>query len=145
MDTNLQHVTDGKASTGPECRFCLDNGLLVDAPVRTTAKYYVLESKDPRLPCAVMVVPFRHAESPFEVTTEEWMDFGAALNEARQWLEQYHPTGFTVGWNVGETAGQHVAHAHLHVVARFDADPAAGKGIRAALLRLQNEADLPHV
>ena len=129
----------------PNVAFASTMDCIVDAPVRTTAKYYVLESKDPRLPCAVMVVPFRHAESPFEVTTEEWMDFGAALNEARQWLEQYHPTGFTVGWNVGETAGQHVAHAHLHVVARFDADPAAGKGIRAALLRLQNEADLPHV
>ena len=32
------------------------------------------------------------------------------------------PDGYNVGINVGEAAGQTVAHAHLHVIPRYQGD-----------------------
>jgi len=50
---------------------------------------------------------------------------------AKAHLEYCDPDGFTLGWNVGAVAGQHVFHVHLHVVARFADESNAGRGIRA--------------
>lgn len=121
------------------CRFCRLNELLSDEPLSTTKKFFVLASRDPALPEAVMVVSHRHAETPFDLLQDEWLDLPVALELARQHLHEYAPGGYTIGWNVGVVAGQSVGHVHLHVIARFDSGPAAGKGIRAALLRLQDK------
>ena len=40
--------------------------------------------------------------------------------------------GYNIGWNVLGTGGQNVAHAHLHIIARYDDAPLAGKDIRSA-------------
>lgn len=119
-------------STAP-CRFCMDNGLLADAPVFETGQFYVLMSHDPALQHAAMVIPRRHSTSPFEMTAAEWTDLPAALDGARQALAPREPDGFTLGWNVGEVAGQTVSHTHLHVIARFRGEPMEGKGIRHPL------------
>ncbi|WP_297112478.1 HIT domain-containing protein [uncultured Devosia sp.] len=82
-----------------------------------------------------MVIPKRHSASPFEMNTDEWSDLPLALAAARESLEQFSPAGFTLGWNVGPAAGQTVGHTHLHVIARFEDDPMAGRGIRHPLKR----------
>lgn len=51
------------------------------------------------------------------------------LIESEKILSGVNPDGFIIGWNVKETAGQRVSHAHLHIVARFNDEPLAGKGI----------------
>lgn len=121
------------------CRFCLDNALLADDPIFITDKFFVLASNDPALPNATMVIPRRHSATPFEMTPEEWADLPNALAGAREALAKLTPDGFTLGWNVGEVAGQTVQHTHLHVIARFQDDPMAGKGIRHALKRLPED------
>ena len=55
------------------------------------------------------------------------------LQRARAHFDHLKPDGFTVGWNVGAAAGQHVFHTHLHILARFKGDPAEGAGIRRIL------------
>lgn len=115
------------------CRFCLGNGLLDDAPIATTALFYVLASRDPDLPGAAMVIPHRHIETPFELLPAEWQDLGQALARARTHLLGFQPAGYTIGWNVGAAAGQTIPHAHLHVIARHGTGHGAGEGLRAAL------------
>ncbi|MBB4067044.1 HIT family protein [Gellertiella hungarica] len=82
---------------------------------------------------SAMVIPFRHVETPFEFSSEEWSDLGGMLTEAKRRLDQFQPEGFTIGWNVGATGGQHIFHAHMHVVCRYEKDPKAGRGIRDLL------------
>ncbi|NNH41851.1 HIT family protein [Rhizobium laguerreae] len=77
-----------------------------------------------------MVIPFRHVETPFEFNSAEWADLGEMLTEAKRQLDSFQPDGFTIGWNVGATGGQHIFHAHMHVVCRSEKDPWAGQGIR---------------
>ena len=44
--------------------------------------------------------------------------------------KKYKPDGYNLGWNVGKTAGQEVAHAHFHIIPRYSDEPYAGKGLR---------------
>ncbi|UYO00628.1 MAG: HIT family protein [Devosia sp.] len=121
------------------CRFCLNNGLLVDSPVSETDLFYVLKSQDPLLPHAAMVIPRRHSQSPIEMTGAEWAELPLALGLAQASLAEPAPDGFTIGWNVGAAAGQTVSHTHLHVIARFAHEPTAGQGIRHPLKRRESE------
>ncbi|MBB3456529.1 diadenosine tetraphosphate (Ap4A) HIT family hydrolase [Rhizobium sp. BK313] len=122
-------LSSGKAG----CRFCLENALLIDQPLGGNRSFYMLGSIDPTLAHAAMIIPRRHAESPFDIRSEEWMDLEEMLATAKAYLAPADPDGFTVGWNVGAAGGQHVFHAHLHVIARFTGEPNAGKGIRAVI------------
>lgn len=117
----------------PGCRFCLDNRLLIDTPLLRSTHFYMLGSIDPMVPIAGMIIPFRHSETPFEISGEEWADFGVALEAAKSHFAVHQPAGFTLGWNVGAVAGQHVFHAHLHIIPRFKGAPNEGVGIRRTM------------
>lgn len=119
------------AAFEPCCRFCLENGLLLDAPAAATSKFYLLGSIERERPAQCLVVPYRHVLSPFDLDAEEWSELGGALRAAKVALNHFAPSGWTIGWNVGASGGQEIMHAHLHVVARFDDEVSAGRGIHA--------------
>ena len=78
-----------------------------------------------------VIIPKSGVGSPFELSDKEWADSQSLLKDLKKYLDEtYHPDGYNIGWNVGEVAGQHVAHAHLHVIPRFADEPLAGKGLR---------------
>jgi diadenosine tetraphosphate (Ap4A) HIT family hydrolase len=63
----------------------------------------------------------------------------AFVEEAKILLDnKFHPDGYNLGVNVGETAGQTIAHAHLHVIPRYrgDVDQPRG-GVRGVIPRKQ--------
>lgn len=124
----------------PGFRFCRANGLLSDSPILETQHFYLLASRDPALQHAAMIVPHRHSETPFEMTPEEWADFGLALEAAREHFASHRPDGFTLGWNVGAVGGQNVFHTHLHIIPRFAGEPLEGKGIRYAFKQQGSKA-----
>ena len=84
-----------------------------------------------------MIVPHRHVEIPFKLNYEERSEVSEALSSVKSRFDFKNANGFTVGWNVGATAGQTVFHAHLHVFARFKGEPSEVFGIHS-LLRNQN-------
>jgi diadenosine tetraphosphate (Ap4A) HIT family hydrolase len=55
------------------------------------------------------------------------------MGSARDRLSGFEPDGYTIGWNVGAVAGQEIFHAHMHVIARFDDEESAGRGLHSAL------------
>jgi diadenosine tetraphosphate (Ap4A) HIT family hydrolase len=87
-----------------------------------------------------VIVPKKHRETVFDLTEEEWTATHQLLQEAKQLLDtKYKPDGYNVGWNSGETGGQHIFYAHLHVIPRFADEPYAGRGIRSWLKREENK------
>ena len=54
------------------------------------------------------------------------------MKDVKEFLQkEYNPDGFNLGVNCGETAGQTVFHAHIHVIPRYKGDvPNPRGGIR---------------
>ena len=121
-----------------DCPFCLASGSIRPEMLASDAVCYVIASRDPVLPDAVMIIPFRHVETPFDLTEEKWISTHRLLAWAKAHLDRRGAEGYSVGWNVGEVGGQSVPHAHLHVIARFADEPLAGTGIRHALKQESN-------
>lgn len=89
---------------------------------------------------AGIIVPKIHRETAFDLTEEEWKATYVLLQEVKQYLdEHYQPSGYNLGWNCGEIAGQHIPHAHFHVLPRYEDEPLAGKGIRYMFKGEQNK------
>jgi diadenosine tetraphosphate (Ap4A) HIT family hydrolase len=121
-----------------KCRFCEANGALDGAIIDRNDHCLLVRFQDPVLESWLMVLPIRHAETPFDLTAEEWGATREMLAEARRRMEIDRPDGYTVGWNVHPVGGQSIPHAHLHVIGRFADEPLAGKGLRHALKQPDN-------
>ena len=81
-----------------------------------------------------VIVPVAHRETVFDLTQEEVIATFEILKEVKSYLDLEHkPDGYNVGWNNGAVGGQHIFHAHMHVIPRFKQEPMAYKGIRAHL------------
>lgn len=111
-----------------DCRLCV-SGRTAQPVKRNRSHFLVSKTSSPNPAC--MIVPFRHVENPFDFTAEEWADLGELVTEAKRVLDQFQPDGFTIGWNVGEAGGQHIFHAHMHVICRYNKD--GGRGLRDLL------------
>lgn len=122
-----------------DCKFCIDNDLLNDAPLYQNGAFFVLAMRQSDRKHAVMIVPKRHVETPFEMAENDWQGLSDALAFAKTHLSPFGPDGYSIGWNVGAAGGQHVMHAHLHVMCRFDGENASGLGINA-LIKSRNGA-----
>lgn len=74
-----------------------------------------------------IIVPKKHRVNVFELTEEEVADTFKLLKEVKKLLDKEHnPDGYNIVWNTGSAAGQHMFHAHLHVIPRFNDEPLAG-------------------
>jgi diadenosine tetraphosphate (Ap4A) HIT family hydrolase len=80
-----------------------------------------------------LVVPRRLFASWFEATAEEQVAIFELVDVVRRQLDasERPPQGYNIGMNVGATAGQTVAHLHVHVIPRYAGDvPDPRGGIR---------------
>lgn len=96
------------------------------------------------LPGSAMIIPRAHRPTAFDLTDAEWAATYGLLREAREQLDRaLAPDGYTLGWNCGAAGGQHVFHAHLHVIPRFADEPYAGRGLRHWLKQPANRRPAP--
>ena len=87
-----------------------------------------------------LILPRVHRETVFELAPGEWAATLELLKEAKEYLDNKHqPDGYNVGWNCGAIGGQHIFHAHMHVIPRYGDEPFAGKGIRYWFAREENK------
>jgi diadenosine tetraphosphate (Ap4A) HIT family hydrolase len=87
-----------------------------------------------------MIIPRAHRETVFDLTSAEWNAVYDMIHQAKTLLDQtYQPDGYNLGWNCGAAGGQHVFHAHLHIIPRYKDEPYAGKGIRYWLSQDDNK------
>ncbi|CAM3567501.1 HIT family protein [Deinococcus frigens] len=124
--------------------FTLQNGLCIYSQLRPEYAE--------GLPYSGIIVTTRPCETVFDLTPAEAAAVHELLAEVRAHLEAtVRPDGYTVGWNVFPAGGAHIPHVHLHVIPRWNADAAAGAGLRyflkaaaqATERRRKTEADSP--
>jgi diadenosine tetraphosphate (Ap4A) HIT family hydrolase len=101
------------------CPFCTpvhDSGLRNDLA-------YARFDLHPVSPGHLLLIPFRHVASHFETTEEERRALQQLLLDAKACLDARHaPTGYDIGINVGEAAGQTIMHVPLHLIPRHVGD-----------------------
>lgn len=82
-----------------------------------------------------LIIPHRVYSDYFESSKEELDGLNRLLFETKKHLsEKFQPSGFNVGINCGEDAGQTVPHMHIHLIPRYkdDVDDPTG-GVRGVI------------
>ena len=122
------------------CPFCIENNLLRVNVLYQDDLWYITDMEEGSINNAVMAITKRHIETPFEVNEAEWVSLHMLLDKMKKLVdEKDEPEGYNLGWNINKTGGQNVAHAHLHLLARYKDEPLAGKGIRYAFKQPENK------
>jgi diadenosine tetraphosphate (Ap4A) HIT family hydrolase len=103
------------------CPFCTriaENQIIVENELAAA-----LSDSYPVSPGHTLIVPRRHIEDFLELTQEEQAAVWALVAPVRQEIERSRvPSGYNIGVNIGEAAGQTIAHTHLHVIPRYSGD-----------------------
>lgn len=82
----------------------------------------------------------RHVKDFFETTEEEKKAIFELVDKAKKMIdEKYSPSGYNIGMNCGESAGQSVMHIHVHLIPRYDGDVENPRGgVRGVIPKKQN-------
>ena len=126
MGENLRQNSEAK----PLCPFCRP-----DEAVLANSLAYARLDKFPVTPGHLLIIPLRHEPTFFGVNHEELKSIWALVVEAKALLDhKFQPDGYNLGVNVGQAAGQTIAHAHLHLIPRYRGDvPNPYGGVRGVI------------
>ena len=88
----------------------------------------------------VLIITKGHAATFFDITNEEQIAIIDLLNKCKEYIDKkYHPDGYNVGLNCGESAGQSVMHVHMHLIPRYKGDVENPRGgIRGVIPNRKN-------
>ena len=77
-----------------------------------------------------LVIPKRHVASYFELTRPEVNACNQLLEKIKADIQEKDKdvSGFNIGINVGEDAGQTIFHCHIHLIPRRKGDMENPKG-----------------
>lgn len=120
--------------TSFECPFCLPETL--SRAVAYHGTVFAIDDKFPVTPGHILVIPRRHVADWFAMCDAERRDTETLLLLLRERTLSGDPqvTGFNIGMNCGQSAGQLVMHAHIHLIPRRYGDTADPRGgVRGAI------------
>lgn len=121
------------------CPFCFDNIRL--EIVDELNSMVVINDKNPVSEGHLLIIPKRHCLDYFDMTEEEFSDANNLLKKYRDVIVAKDPsvTGFNIGMNSGESAGQTIFHCHIHLIPRRDGDTENPRGgVRGVIPGMMN-------
>lgn len=117
----IKYVKGDKPSVG--CILCAirdKNPLVKNLNVHTTEKFIIAVNLFPFNPGHVMIFPKRHICQIGEMTDDEAGEMHSLLCKTIQIInEEFNPSGYNIGYNLGEGSGASIAHLHQHIVPRY--------------------------
>ena len=92
--------------------------------------FFIIRDTSPVTSLYSLIIPKRHIVSYFECNKEEYEEISLVLNTQKTELKLTDDaiTGFNIGMNIGEDAGQTVFHFHIHIIPRRKGDIDNPKG-----------------
>ncbi len=114
----MGHIGSKADNSQPECPFC--NAVRDGRVIASNVEAYAIHDKFPVTEGHMLVIPVRHFADFFEISDSEHEAVFDLLCAMRRKLldDDSRITGFNVGVNVGEVAGQTVPHCHIHLIPR---------------------------
>lgn len=110
----------------PPCPFCPPYGFDL---WQESALSVAFRDGFPISPGHTLIIPRRHVASFFELQIDEKIDLLSVVENMKARLDyEFAPSGYNLGVNDGSSAGQTVAHVHLHLIPRYAGDQADPRG-----------------
>jgi len=116
------------------CPFCYEN--IKNRVVAEQNSVVAIQDTCPVAAGHLLIVPKRHIEDYFSMNEAEKKDTGDLIMKLKDRITEkdHSVTGFNIGTNVGESAGQTIFHAHIHLIPRRNADtPYPRGGVRGVI------------
>ena len=110
-----------------KCPFCN----ITDKEIVHESKYtFAIYDKFPVNKGHLLLISKRHIPNYFSLSKKEKDDIWELADKAYNLLNKnFSPSGFNIGVNINETAGQTIPHVHVHIIPRYKndvADPTGG-------------------
>lgn len=126
-DTDFREIRKSYDHRDHDCLFC------TIAPSRIVAANelaYLIRDAFPVTEAHSLVIPKRHVVTYFELGQAEINACNVLLKEAKEKIESADTkvTGFNIGMNNGESAGQTIFHSHIHLIPRRPGDVSNPRG-----------------
>ncbi len=124
---DLEESVDG-------CQFCYHN--LKGRIVEECDSVVAIKDTFPVADGHILIISKRHTVDYFTLTEAEKRDADRLIEILRKRISEQDATvtGFNIGMNCGESAGQTVFHCHMHLIPRRDGDtPSPRGGVRGVI------------
>lgn len=116
-----RHYTElnvGNQDAGPFLRDFEKRELIAE-----TATAFSFYDKFPVNPGHALVVPKRVVSNYFDLSSKEQFACWLLVSKVKAIVDKvFHPSGYNVGLNINQTAGQTVEHCHIHIIPRYEGD-----------------------
>ena len=115
------------------CIFC---NIEEDLIIHEYKHFYVIRDAFPVTPLHSLVITKRHVVSYFQCSKKELDEIPMILDTQKTELKILDDTitGFNIGMNIGEDAGQTIFHCHIHIIPRRQGDtPKPRGGVRGVI------------
>jgi ATP adenylyltransferase len=110
-----------KYGTKHGCLFCeIEDGRIL----MQNDLAYAIRDGFPVTEMHTLIIPKRHAATYFDLTQAEINATNSLMAQLKSDIEKADTavTGFNIGMNSGESAGQTIFHCHIHLIPRRNGD-----------------------
>jgi len=131
-DTDFRHFLTPE--TVSDCPFCYDN--VQSRIVDEFDSVFAIKDGFPVTDSHLLIIPKKHISDYFSLTAKEKQDADSLIKILKNRISEKDDTvtGFNVCVNSGESAGQTIFHAHIHLIPRRDGDtPDPRGGVRGVI------------
>jgi ATP adenylyltransferase len=120
-DVDFRVVREGMNARQSDCIFC---NLPADRIIASNECAFAIRDKHPVTLLHTLVIPKRHAATFFDLFEPERRAINQLLDGLRidVMKKDVSVSGFNMGTNSGDTAGQTIGHAHVHLIPRRQGD-----------------------
>jgi ATP adenylyltransferase len=104
-----------------ECLFC---SLPPERVIAQNELAFAIRDGFPVTALHTLVIPKRHVEDYFGLTSEELLACDSLLRSLKSDIARTDPmvVAFNIGMNAGRAAGQTIFHCHIHLIPRREGD-----------------------
>jgi len=126
-DTDFRGIAESYKARKPGCPFC---DITTTRVLKGNELAVAIKDKHPVTSQHTLIIPKRHVSDYFDLYQPERNAIDKLLRERRQVIERDDSkvSGFNVGVNCGQDAGQTISHAHVHLIPRRNGDVANPRG-----------------
>ena len=120
-DADFRVVREGINTRQPDCIFC---NLPGDRIIASNALAFAIRDNYPVTRLHTLVIPRRHAATFFDLFEPERRAINQLLDGLRIEVmkKDVSVSGFNIGMNCEDVAGQTIGHAHVHLIPRRQGD-----------------------